>query len=81
MDRAPVTLPPVALATAKRLSEALLDLMLLHPEDWQRYADGSCPTITKERDDDGNLIVRWHGEHYASLPSRLLLPIGEGNPN
>jgi hypothetical protein len=72
LNWAPVTLPPEALATARRLSEALLDLLLLHPEDWQRYADGSYPHFTNERDADGNIIVRWNGEHYASLPSELL---------
>jgi hypothetical protein len=72
MDWAPVNLPPQAEAKLRRLTEYFLDLMLLHPEDWQRYGDGSCPVMTNERDDDGNIVVRWSGEQYATMPAALL---------
>jgi hypothetical protein len=81
MDWVPVQLPLEAAATAKKLAEAFLEVMLAKPDEaWERYREGSCSVIT--RDADGDLVARWpDGEVCATLPSRLLLPIGEGNPN
>jgi hypothetical protein len=73
MNWVPVVLPLDVAATAKRLAEALLEVMLTKPaEDWQRYRDGSRPVISSERDADGNLIVRWHGDQEETATRKRL---------